>query len=155
MSVHSPEARLRELGIELPTPPASAGAYVPSVRTGNLLVLAGTLPLRDGKIVCAGKVGKDVDITAAAEGARICALNALANARIALGSLDAIKRVVMVQGYVNGIDGFSDSPKVLNGCSEFLVSVFGDAGKHARAAVSVNGLPLNAAVEVQITLEVG
>jgi enamine deaminase RidA (YjgF/YER057c/UK114 family) len=152
MSVSS---RLRELGVELPAPPASAGAYVPSVRTGNLLVLAGTLPVRDGKVAYAGKVGRDLDVAAAAEGARLCALNALANAQAALGSLDAIKRVVMVQGFVNGVDGFADSPKVLNGCSEFLVAVLGEAGKHARAAVSVNGLPLNAAVEVQLTLEVG
>lgn len=151
----SPETRLRELGLELPSPPASAGAYVPSVRTGNLLVLAGTLPVRDGKVVFAGKVGKDLDVAAAAEGARLCALNALANAKAALGSLEAIRRVVMVQGFVNGVDGFADSPKVLNGCSEFLVAVLGEAGKHARAAVSVNGLPLNAAVEVQLTLEVG
>lgn len=150
----SPESRLRELGLELPAPPASAGAYVPAVRTGNLLVLAGTLPMRDGKITHAGKVGRDLDIAAAAEGARLCALNALANAKAALGDLSAIQRVVMVQGFVNGVDGFPDSPKVLNGCSEFLVAVFGDAGRHARAAVSVNGLPLNAAVEVQLTLEV-
>lgn len=150
----SAEARLRELGITLPSPPAAAGAYVPAVRSGNLLVLAGTLPLRDGKVACAGKVGRDLDIAAAAEGARLCALNALANARAALGSLDAVRRVVMVQGYVNGVDGFADSPKVLNGCSEFLLAVFGEAGRHARAAVSVNGLPLNSAVEVQLTLEV-
>ena len=151
----SAEARLRELGLELPAPPASAGAYVAAVRTGNLLVLAGTLPIRDGKVVFAGKVGKELDVPTAAEGARLCALNALANAKAALGSLDAIRRVVMVQGFVNGVDGFADSPKVLNGCSEFLVAVLGEAGKHARAAVSVNGLPLNAAVEVQLTLEVG
>jgi enamine deaminase RidA (YjgF/YER057c/UK114 family) len=151
----SAESRLRELGLELPSPPASAGAYVASVRTGNLLVLAGTLPMRDGKVAYAGKVGRDLDIAAAAEGARLCALNALANAKAALGSLEAIRRVVMVQGFVNGVDGFADSPKVLNGCSEFLVAVLGEAGKHARAAVSVNGLPLNAAVEVQLTLEVG
>lgn len=151
----SAEARLRELGITLPSPPAAAGAYVPAVRTGNLLVLAGTLPIRDGKVTHAGKVGRDLDLAAAAEGARLCALNALANAKAALGSLDAVRRVVMVQGYVNGVDGFPDSPKVLNGCSEFLVDVFGEAGRHARAAVSVNGLPLNSAVEVQLTLEVG
>lgn len=150
----SAEARLRELGLDLPSPPAAAGAYVPAVRTGNLLVLAGTLPVRDGKVAYAGKVGRDLDIPAAAEAARLCALNALANARAALGSLDAVRRVVMVQGYVNGVDGFADSPKVLNGCSEFLLSVFGEPGKHARAAVSVNGLPLNSAVEVQLTLEV-
>lgn len=151
----SAEARLGELGITLPAPPAAAGAYVPAVRTGNLLVLAGTLPIRDGKVAFAGKVGRDLDLTAAAEGARLCALNALANARAALGSLDAVRRVVMVQGYVNGVDGFADSPKVLNGCSEFLLDVFGESGRHARAAVSVNGLPLNSAVEVQLTLEVG
>ena len=150
----SAEQRLRDLGFELPVPPASAGAYVPSVRAGNLLVLAGTLPMRDGKVAYAGKVGKDLDVAAAAEGARLCALNALANAKAALGSLDAIRRVVMVQGFVNGVDGFADSPKVLNGCSEFLVAVLGEAGKHARAAVSVNGLPLNSAVEVQLTVEV-
>jgi enamine deaminase RidA (YjgF/YER057c/UK114 family) len=150
----SAEARLRELGIVLPSPPAAAGAYVPAVRTGNLLVLAGTLPMRDGKVTQAGKVGRDLDIPSAAEGARLCALNALANARAALGSLDAVRRVVMVQGFVNGVDGFPDSPKVLNGCSEFLLEVFGESGRHARAAVSVNGLPLNSAVEVQLTLEV-
>lgn len=151
----SAEARLRELGITLPSPPPAAGAYVPAVRSGNLLVLAGTLPIRDGKVTHAGKVGRDLDLAAAAEGARLCALNALANAKAALGSLDTVRRVVMVQGYVNGVDGFPDSPKVLNGCSEFLVDVFGEAGRHARAAVSVNGLPLNSAVEVQLTLEVG
>ncbi len=151
----SAEARLRELGIALPSPPAAAGAYVPAVRAGNLLVLAGTLPMRDGKVTHAGKVGRDLDIPSAAAGARLCALNALANARAALGSLDAVRRVVMVQGFVNGVDGFPDSPKVINGCSELLLEVFGEAGRHARAAVSVNGLPLNSAVEVQITLEVG
>ncbi len=148
------EARLQELGFTLPTPPATAGAYVPAVRTGNLLYLAGTLPTQDGKVVSLGKVGREVDLTQAAAAARLCTLNALANAKAALGSLDKIARVVMVQGFVNGIDGFSDSPKVLNGASEFLVQVFGDAGKHARAAVSVNGLPLGVSVEVQIVLEI-
>lgn len=148
------EARLQELGYTLPTPPPAAGAYVPAVRTGNLLYLAGTLPMQDGKVVSLGKVGREVDLTQAAAAARLCTLNALANAKAALGSLDQISRVVMVQGFVNGIDGFSDSPKVLNGASEFLVQVFGDAGKHARAAVSVNGLPLGVSVEVQIVLEI-
>ena len=137
------EARLTELGSTLPTPPAAAGAYVPAVRTGNLLYLAGTLPMKDGKVTSLGKVGREVDM-----------LNALANAKAALGSLDRISRVVMVNGFVNGVDGFSDSPKVLNGASEFLLQVFGDAGKHARAAVSVNGLPLGVSVEVQIVLEI-
>jgi len=150
----NPEKNLQELGLTLPQPPAAAGAYVPAVRTGNLLYLAGTLPMRDGKMVYAGKVGQEINLVQAAEAAQLCTLNALANAKAALGSLDAVVRVVMVNGFVNGIDGFSDSPKVLNGASEFLLKVFGDAGKHARAAVSVNGLPLGAAVEVQIVLEV-
>ena len=150
----SAEKRLQELGLTLPQPPAAAGAYVPAVRTGNLLYLAGTLPMCDGKIVYAGKVGQEISLTQGAEAAQLCTLNALANAKIALGSLDAVVRVVMVNGFVNGVDGFSDSPKVLNGASEFLLKIFGDAGKHARAAVSVNGLPLGAAVEVQIVLEV-
>jgi enamine deaminase RidA (YjgF/YER057c/UK114 family) len=150
----NPEKNLQELGLTLPQPPAAAGAYVPAVRTGNLLYLAGTLPMRDGKIVYGGKVGQEINLAQAAEAAQLCTLNALANAKAALGSLDAVVRVVMVNGFVNGIDGFSDSPKVLNGASEFLLKVFGDAGKHARAAVSVNGLPLGAAVEVQIVLEV-
>ena len=150
----TPEARLQELGLTLPTPPAAAGAYVPAVRSGKLLYLAGTLPMKDGKVVSLGKVGREIDLAQAAEAARLCTLNALANAQAALGSLDHVTRVVMVNGFVNGIDGFSDSPKVLNGASEFLLQVFGDAGKHARAAVSVNGLPLGASVEVQIILEV-
>lgn len=150
----NPEKNLQELGLTLPQPPAAAGAYVPAVRTGNLLYLAGTLPMRDGKMVYGGKVGQEINLVQAAEAAQLCTLNALANAKAALGSLDAVVRVVMVNGFVNGIDGFSDSPKVLNGASEFLLKVFGDAGKHARAAVSVNGLPLGAAVEVQIVLEV-
>ena len=150
----NPEKNLQELGLTLPQPPAAAGAYVPAVRTGNLLYLAGTLPMRDGKMVYGGKVGQEINLVQAAEAAQLCTLNALANAKAALGSLDAVVRVVMVNGFVNGIDGFRDSPKVLNGASEFLLKVFGDAGKHARAAVSVNGLPLGAAVEVQIVLEV-
>ena len=150
----NPESRLQELGLTLPAPPVAAGAYVPAVRTGNLLYLAGTLPMRDGKIVSLGKVGREIDLVQAAEAAKLCALNALANAKAALGSLDKITRVVMVNGFVNGIDGFSDSPKVLNGASEFLLQIFGESGKHARAVVSVNGLPLGASVEVQIVLEV-
>lgn len=150
----TPEERIQELGLTLPTPPTPAGAYVPAVRSGNLLYLAGTLPMKEGKVVSLGKVGHEVDLSQAAEAAQLCTLNALANAKAALGSLDKVVRVVMVNGFVNGTDGFSDSPKVLNGASEFLLKVFGDAGKHARAAVSVNGLPLGASVEVQIILEV-
>ena len=113
----NPEKQLQALGLTLPHPPAAAGAYVPAVRTGNLLYLAGTLPMRDGKIVYAGKVGQEISLAQGAEAAQLCTLNALANAKVALGSLDAVVRVVMVNGFVNSIDGFSDSPKVLNGAS--------------------------------------
>ncbi len=147
-------ANLQKLGFTLPTPPVAAGAYVPAVQSGSLLYLAGTLPMKDGKATALGKVGAEVDLAQAYAAAQQCTLNALANAQAALGSLDRVARVVMVQGFVNGVDGFSDSPKVLNGASELLLAVFGEAGKHARAAVSVNGLPLGVAVEVQIVLEV-
>ena len=150
----SPEARLAELGLTLPTPPAAAGAYVPAVRTGNLLYLAGTLPMKDGKVASLGKVGREVDLTQAAEAAQLCALNALANAKVALGSLDKVVRVVMVNGFVNAVDNFSDSPAVINGASELFLAVFGEAGKHARAAVAVNGLPRGTTVEVQVVAEV-
>jgi enamine deaminase RidA (YjgF/YER057c/UK114 family) len=151
----SPEARLSELGYSLPPPPAAAGAYVPFVRTGNLLFLSGTLPVAGGAVAFTGKVTSlPADIARAQDAARLCALNALANVKSALGSLDAVARIVNVSGFVNGVDGFADSPKVLNGASEFLVAVFGDAGRHARAAVSVNGLPLDASVEVALTIEV-
>jgi len=150
----TPETRLAELGLPLPPPPAAAGAYAPFARAGNLLFLAGTLPVADGAVVFTGKVSAaPADIARAQEAARLCALNALANVKSALGSLDAVARIVNVTGFVNGVDGFADSPKVLNGASEFLAAVFGDAGRHARSAVSVNGLPLNASVEIALVVE--
>jgi enamine deaminase RidA (YjgF/YER057c/UK114 family) len=149
------EKKLAELGFTLPEPPAAAGAYVPAVKTGNLLFLSGTLPIADGKVAFTGKVSaatKNIERGYAA--ARLCALNTLANIKQALGSLDAVARVVSVSGFVNGANGFSASPRVINGASELFAAVFGDAGKHARTAVSVNGLPLNAAVEIAVVVEV-
>jgi len=149
----SPEAKLAELGLTLPVPPAAAGSYVPTVRTGNLLYCAGTISLWDGKITHTGQVGRDQTVETAYKSAEICALNTLANIKAAVGSLDKVSRIVFVSGFVNAIDGFSESPAVINGASDLFVKVFGEAGKHARAAVAVNGLPRNTTVEVQVVAE--
>jgi enamine deaminase RidA (YjgF/YER057c/UK114 family) len=147
------EAKLAELGLKLPDAPAPAGSYVPTVRTGNLLYCAGTISLQNGQITHAGQVGKEQTVESAKESARICTLNTLANIKAAVGSLDRVSRVVFVSGFVNAIAGFPDSPAVINGASDLLVSVFGEAGKHARAAVSVAGLPRNSTVEIQVVVE--
>jgi len=148
----NPEAKLAELGLTLPTPPAAAGSYVPTVRTGNLLFCAGTIALQDGKVIT-GQVGKEQTVESAKKSAEVCALNTLANIKAAVGSLDQVARVVMVNGFVNAIDGFTESPAVINGASDLFVKVFGDAGKHARAAVAVNGLPRGTTTEVQVVVE--
>ncbi len=150
----NPEAKLAELGLTLPTPPAAAGSYVPTVRTGNLLYCAGTICLLNGQMTHVGQVGKEQTIETAKKAAEVCALNTLANIKAAVGSLDQVTRIVFVSGFVNAIDGFTDSPAVINGASDLFVKVFGDAGKHARAAVAVNGLPRGTTVEVQVVAEV-
>jgi enamine deaminase RidA (YjgF/YER057c/UK114 family) len=150
----NPESRLAEIGLKLPQAPAAAGSYVPTVRTGNLLYCAGTLPMMDGKLTHSGQVGKEQSVQTGAKAAEVCALNTLANVKAALGSLDRVSRVVYVCGYVNAVDGFADSPAVINGASDLLVKVFGDAGRHARAAVAVNGLPRGATAEIQAVVEV-
>ncbi len=150
----SHEATLKELGIDLPQPPAATGSYLPAVQAGSLLHLAGVLCIRDGVMTHTGQVGREHTIETAAAGARVCALNLLANIRAALGSLDRVKRFVALNGFVNGVSGFSDSPAVINGASDLLVQIFGDAGKHARAAVAVAGLPRNSTVEITAIVEV-
>jgi enamine deaminase RidA (YjgF/YER057c/UK114 family) len=150
----NPESRLAELGLKLPTPPAAAGSYVPTVRTGNLLFCAGTLPMADGKLTHAGQVGREQTVATAAKAAEGCALNTLANIKAELGSLDRVVRIVLVNGFVNAVDGFTESPAVINGASDLFVKVFGDAGRHARAAVAVNGLPRGATAEIQAVVEV-
>ncbi len=148
------EAKLAELGLTLPNPPAAAGSYVPTVRTGNLLFCAGTIAVFNGQQTHVGQVGKERTIEEGKKAAEICILNTLANIKAAIGSLDNVTRVVMVNGFVNAVDNFSDSPAVINGASDLLVKVFGDAGKHARAAVATNGLPRGTTVEVQVVVEV-
>jgi enamine deaminase RidA (YjgF/YER057c/UK114 family) len=150
----NPEAKLAELGLTLPPPPAAAGSYVPTVRTGNLLFCAGTICFVNGQMTHSGQVGKEQTVESAKKSAEVCVLNSLANIKAALGSLDQVARIVMVNGFVNAVDGFSDSPSVINGASDLLVKVFGDAGKHARAAVAVNGLPRGSTTEVQMVVEV-
>ena len=150
----TPEEKLAELGLSLPSVPPPAGNYLPTVRTGNLLYCAGTLCVLNGQVTHAGQVGREQSVQSGYESARVCALNTLANIKAALGSLQKVVRIVYVGGYVNGVAGFPDSPAVINGASDLLVAVFGEAGKHARAAVAVAGLPRNATTEIQVVAEV-
>ena len=148
-----PEAKLVELGLTLPPAPAAAGSYVPTVRTGNLLYCAGTICLLNGQMTHTGQVGKEQSIESGRKSAEIAALNTLANIKAAVGSLDKVARIVMVNGFVNAVDGFTESPAVINGASDLFVKIFGEAGKHARAAVAVNGLPRGSTTEVQVVVE--
>lgn len=150
----SAEARLAELGIELPPPPAAAGLYAPALRSGSHLYISGQLPSRDGKPVRQGKLGRDISVEEAQELARLCAINALAAARGEVGSLDRIRRALRVVGYVASAEGFGQQPAVVNGASQLLIDVFGEAGRHARAAIGVAELPFNVPVEVEFLFEV-
>ena len=147
------EAKLAELGLTLPNPPAVAGSYVPSVRTGNLLYLAGTISSFNGEMTHVGQVGKEQTVQTAYEAAKICALNTLANIKAATGSLDSVKQFVLVNGFVNAVSGFTESPAVINGASDLFAKIYGDAGKHARAAVAAAGLPRGTTVEIQVIVE--
>ncbi|HZP60813.1 MAG TPA: RidA family protein [Opitutaceae bacterium] len=149
----TPEEKLKELGLELPAAPPVAGSYVPTVRTGNLLYCAGTISALAGRMTHTGQVGREQTIQSGYESAKICALNTLANIKAAAGSLEKVARIVFVGGYVNAVSGFADSPAVINGASDLFVAVFGEAGRHARAAVAVAGLPKDSTVEVQVVAE--
>ncbi|GAA1338992.1 RidA family protein [Saccharothrix algeriensis] len=148
------KSRLAELGVELPAVAAPVAAYVPAVRSGSLVYTSGQLPFVGGALAATGKVGADVSPEEAKAHARTCALNALAAVEALVG-VDAIVRVVKVTGYVASADGFTGQPAVLNGASELLGEVFGEAGRHARAAVGVAELPLGAPVEVDLVVEIG
>jgi enamine deaminase RidA (YjgF/YER057c/UK114 family) len=151
----SPEARLAALGITLPPPARPVAAYIPTRLVGNLLYISGQVPFRDGKLIATGPVPGAVAMDQARECARQCILNGLAAARVMLGSLDRVKSVVRVGCFVQCEAGFMDQPKVANGASELLVEIFGEAGRHTRAAVGSIALPLNAPVEVEMVLEIG
>ena len=145
--------RLRELGIELPPVAAPVAAYVPAVRAGDLVFTSGQLPVVGGQLQYRGLLGRDLTVEQGYEAARICCLNALAAVRSVAGDLDRIERVVKVTGWVASAEGFTDQPKVMNGASELLARIFGDAGRHARAAVAANVLPLGAAVELEMIVQ--
>jgi enamine deaminase RidA (YjgF/YER057c/UK114 family) len=147
------QSKLAELGLTLPVAAAPVAAYVPAVRTGNIVFTAGQLPLVDGKIPFIGKVGSDVTPEQAKDMAQICALNALAAISL-VADINQIERVVRVGGFVNGIPGFVAIPQVINGASELLIKLFGESnGKHARTAIGVAELPLNAPVEVEMVVQ--
>jgi len=143
------EARLAELGLSLPEAAAPAANYVPYVQTGNLVVISGQITLENGALKYIGRVGQDFTTEQAYEAAKLCGLNLIAQLKEACGgNLDRVKRVVRLGGFVNCTADFTEQPKVVNGASDLMAEVFGDAGKHARAAVGVNSLPLGVAVEV-------
>jgi enamine deaminase RidA (YjgF/YER057c/UK114 family) len=149
------EQRLTELGYTLPASSKPLAAYIPAVQTGNLVFTSGQLPMVEGNLVQSGKVGSEVTPDRAKELATICALNALAAIKMAIGDLDKVKRVVKVVGFVASAPDFTGQPGVVNGASEFLGEVFQDAGIHARSAVGVAVLPLDAPVEIELIVEVG
>ncbi|WP_214108709.1 RidA family protein [Acrocarpospora catenulata] len=150
----NPDKRLAELGLSLPEVVAPLAAYVPAVRTGNLVYTSGQLPMSGGELVATGKVGAEVTPERAAELARLCALNALAAVRSLVGDLSQVVRIVKVVGFVASAPDFTGQPQVVNGASELLGEVFGEAGQHARSAVGVAVLPKDAPVEVELIAEV-
>lgn len=147
------EERIKALGISLPDPPAPAGSYVPAVRTGDLVYISGQIPIKDGRVAYTGNVTDD-NISEAQESARMCAIGILAQAKREIGSLDKVARIVRLSGFVSSAPGFSQHPKVINAASDLMEEVFGQNGRHARIAVGVAGLPLDAMTEIDAIIEV-
>lgn len=154
LSAATPEENLAALGLALPPTSAPVANYVPAVRTGNLLFLAGNIGRDADGSVIAGKVGADLTVAQGAEAAKRTALSLIAQLKAELGDLRRVKRIVRVGGFVNSAPGFTQQPAVMNGASDLLVAVFGDAGRHARTSVGVSELPLNAAVEADLVAEI-
>jgi len=148
------ESRINELKLSLPDVPKPVAAYIPAKQTGNLVFTAGQLPMVNGELISKGLLGQDVEIDEANKAARICTLNALAAIKGVIGDLDRIKQIVRVVGYVASVPTFTQQPAVVNGASELLLEIFGENGKHARSAVGMAVLPLNASVEIELTVEV-
>jgi enamine deaminase RidA (YjgF/YER057c/UK114 family) len=142
------EARLKALNLVLPEAKGAVGSYVPYLHLDRQLVVSGQLPMREGAVVFAGKLGADVDIAKGQEAARLCAINILSQAKAALGDLDRIVQLLRLNGYVNAVPDFADHPKVMNAASEFMVEILGNKGRHTRIAVGCASLPLNCAVEI-------
>ena len=147
------EDKLKELGIEIPTPPSPAGSYIPVVTTGNLAFVSGQIPMKEGKVVFEGKVPQKQSVDSAREAAKMCIINGLAQLKVNLGSLDNITKFVRISGFVNSEPDFTEQPKVINAASDLLVEVFGDKAKHSRIAVGVTSLPLNSTVEIDMVVE--
>ncbi|MHA1723188.1 MAG: RidA family protein [Candidatus Baldrarchaeia archaeon] len=150
----SVEKKLESLGLSLPKPPKPVAAYIPAVKTGNVIFISGQIPVVEGKVRYKGKVGQDISVEEGYEAAKICALNALSIIKDIVGSLDKVKRIVRIVGYVNCTEDFEEPHKVVNGASEFLVKIFGEKGRHARLALGSNALPLGAAIELEMIVEV-
>jgi enamine deaminase RidA (YjgF/YER057c/UK114 family) len=150
----SAEQKLKELGLMLPQPPKPVANYVPAVKTGNLLFISGHGPYDDGNTKISGKVGRELTVDEGYQVARNVALNCLATVKAAVGDLDKVKRVVKLLGMVNCTEDFKDQPKVINGCSDLLVAIFDEAGKHARSAVGMQALPNQIPVEIEMILEI-
>jgi enamine deaminase RidA (YjgF/YER057c/UK114 family) len=148
------EAKLAELGLQLPTAPGPIANYVRAVRVGNLLFVSGHGPTRDGKYLFTGKLGKDLTVDDGYKAAQLVCLNCLASVREVLGDLDRVNRVVKLLGMVNSAPDFGHQPEVINGASDLLVQLYGDSGRHARSAVGMGALPRNIAVEIEMILEV-
>lgn len=149
----NPEDRLIERGITLPTPPTPGGTYLPFRRCGNVVYLAGVISVSAEGPSWMGQVGAERSLEDGREAAKMCALNALSVLRSVTGSLNDVKQLLYLGGYVNAVAGYGESPSVINGASDLFADIFGEAGRHARAAVSVAGLPRNATVEIQLTAE--
>lgn len=149
------EKKLQALGFTLPSPPKPVATYVPAVRSGNLLFLSGMIPMVEGKMTMAGKLGKELTVEQGQQAARITLLNALAVIKAELGSLDQVRRIVRIGVHVASAEGFTQQPAVANGASDLLVQIFGDAGRHARLALGAAELPLGAPVELEMIVEVG
>ena len=147
------EEKLKELGIEIPTPPNPAGSYIPVVTTGNLAFVSGQIPMKEGKVVFEGKVPENQSVDSARDAAKICIINGLAQLKANLGSLDKITKFVRISGFVNSNPNFAEQPKVINAASDLLVEIFGDMAKHSRIAVGVSSLPLNSTVEIDMIVE--
>ena len=147
--------RLKELGIDLPRTSVPLASYIPAKQVGDTLYVSGRIPVVDGRIVWQGKLGRDLTIEDGMAAARLAAVNALGAIIHAVGDLDRVKGIVKLNGYVNSADDFNNQHLVVNGASEFLVSVFGDRGRHARAAVGTNSLPMDVPVEIELVVDVG
>lgn len=148
------EEKIKELGYNLPEAPKPLAAYIPVIKIDNLVFTAGQLPMVDGKLIAEGKIGTAVSIELGTKAAEICALNCLSVIKSEIGDLESIEQIVKVTVFVNSADGFIAQPQIANGASEFLVKIFGNAGKHVRSAVGVNELPINAPVEIEIIVKV-